>query len=212
MACRRAGFELIWPDALLSMSVTRGDDLARAQVSLEEYVERHLTEDRIDLVVSPSPHDRHPAHELVGRAARTVLARRPGAVWWLWGLWADLPLPNILVPFGAERMRRVLYALEAHEGELERSDYRRLVSGRAEANRMLGVERVFGWGAGRRDVAGVGPETPYAEVVCEVIRAGEMWRLGAPRVLRPDHPFAEPTSLDVSFWIDRRSVTEELGS
>jgi len=71
-ACRRAGFELLVP---------------------EEGFEAVLRERHADLVVGPSPHDRHPFHETVGRA---LVAARPERLW-LWGLWGALPFPTTIV-------------------------------------------------------------------------------------------------------------------
>jgi LmbE family N-acetylglucosaminyl deacetylase len=178
-AARRAGFALELPDEAVP---------PRALVA--------GLIDRLDpgIVVSPSPHDGHPAHEVVGRAVRAVLADRPALRWWMWGMWADLPLPTLLVPFGEERLAEILHALEAHAGELARNDYRDLVLGRALANRVLGPERVFGFGSR-------GEAMPYAELLTEVARAGGAWRLGAPVRLTGDPPPFAP-GRDVSGWVD----------
>ena len=146
-ACKRAEFELIVHPPPLHIS--SGDDLAAAQRALAATVGRLILERRVDVVVSPSPHDGHHGHEMVGRAARDAVSAAPplGPRLWMWGLWADLPHPTLYVGFDDERMARAIHVLEAHEGELERNDYRRVVRGRAEANRVLGSERVFGWGA-----------------------------------------------------------------
>jgi hypothetical protein len=63
------------------------------------------------------------------------------------GLWGNLPLPTITVPFDRRRLDEITAALEAHEQELERNDYRRLVRGRAEMNAARGPELVFGFGS-----------------------------------------------------------------
>ncbi|HEY2637780.1 MAG TPA: PIG-L family deacetylase, partial [Solirubrobacteraceae bacterium] len=90
-ACARAGFalEIVRPPPATS----RGDDLAAAQAALTAAIAARL--DGVDLVVGPSPHDGHHGHEVVGRAARDAVpgAARPPRLW-LWGVWADLPLPT----------------------------------------------------------------------------------------------------------------------
>src|SRR3954453_19534766 len=94
-ACRRAGFTLRLTREPVAMSSS--DDMAAAQRSLEQELRLALEQTGGQLVISPSPHDRHHGHEVVARAAREVLARKPGQRWWMWGLWADLPLPSLLL-------------------------------------------------------------------------------------------------------------------
>ena len=79
---------------------------------------------------------------MVGRATLDALSpREDGApAWWMWGLWADLPVPTLIAYFRLEHLRQILHALDAHAGELERNDYRRLVEGRAHANAVLGPD------------------------------------------------------------------------
>ncbi len=201
-ACRRARFELVLPDVPIAMSESVGDDLDQAQADLAAWLRGLLGEHRPDLVISPSPHDRHSGHEVVGRAVRDVLAGQPGARWWMWGLWADLPLPTVLVGFAEDRLQEILWALEAHAGEIARNDYRALVRGRAQANAVLGTERVFGWG--REQEA-----TPYAEVLTDVARLDERWRLGAPQRLAGEIVPFEPAG-DVTWWVEARSITQRL--
>jgi LmbE family N-acetylglucosaminyl deacetylase len=183
-ACERAGFELVFHDP--------ERDLAAAVQAL-------AAELGAGLVVAPSPHDAHPRHELVGRAARDAVHALRGAAppprLWLWGLWADLPGPTLYHGFGEDLMRRAIHVLEAHAGELERNDYAALVRARATANRVLGAERVFGWGAAAR-------EQPYAELLMElVVTYGEWWTTAA-RELDPADPLAEtaPTA-PVEAWL-----------
>ena len=209
-ACRRAGFTLIDGPGV-AMSRASGDDLGLAEERLRTLIDDLLAEIAFDLVVSPSPHDRHPGHELVGRAAAAVLAGREGARWWMWGLWADLPLPTIIVPFGDDRLREVLYALDAHRGEVVRNDYRQLVSGRASANRILSAERVFDWSDDARKVE-FPPGAGYAELVTEAVRVGDAWRLGRRGLLAPRNPLAAPSDTDVGWWIAAASVTQQLSS
>ena len=202
-ACGRAEFELIVHPPPLRIS--SGDDLAAAQRALAATVGRLIVERRVDVVVSPSPHDGHHGHEMVGRAARDAVCAAPalGPRLWMWGLWADLPHPNLYVGFDDERMARAIHVLEAHKGELERNDYRLVVRGRAEANRALGSERVFGWGARAR------PQ-PNAELLTEVTwRNGEWWASSA-RELDPKVPLPTTTARrcdSAGGWTRRASPT-----
>jgi LmbE family N-acetylglucosaminyl deacetylase len=169
-ACRRAGFELV--------------------VAPETELARLCVERSPGLVIGPSPHDRHPHHERVGRA---LLETGAGRIW-LWGLWGELRFPTTIVEYGEQRIEEILAALEAHESQLRRNDYRRLVTGRASAETVLAAERVFGFG--KPGLAG-----PYAEATTEIVRAGAGWRLGAPRHLDPTAPFPEPTGPAVGRWL-----------
>ena len=74
--------------------------------------------------------------------------------------------PTSSIPFGEPDLARMLHILEAYAGELERNDYRRLLSGRAATNAVLGSERVFGFGSPAAS------PLPYAEVLTEVRRVG----------------------------------------
>ncbi len=200
---RRTGFELIIPSRPLAIG--SGDDLDAAQTELAKLIGELVRSEAVDIVFSPSPHDRHPGHEVVGRAALDALAplgdRAP--VWWMWGLWADLPFPTLIAYFGPERLRQILRALDAHAGELERNDYRRLVRGRAEANAVLGPERVFGLGTR-------GGRGEFAELATEaVFRDGE-WLLGRPRELDPREPLAEPTREPLSAWLEEPSLSQRF--
>jgi LmbE family N-acetylglucosaminyl deacetylase len=201
-ATRRAGFELELPATPVPLST--GDDLDAGQARVAALVAELVDRRGAGIVVSPSPHDGHPGHEVVGRAVRQVLAERPGVRWWMWGLWADLPLPTVLVPFDAARLGEIAHALEAHAGELARNDYRALLHGRGTANRVLGPERVFGYGTG-------GEAMPYAELVTEVLRVDGAWRLGAPVRLTGEPPPPEP-GIDVGWWLDAPSIAERLAA
>jgi LmbE family N-acetylglucosaminyl deacetylase len=146
-ACRRARFEL---------RVAATDDL-------DGELARTLAAVRPGLVISPDPEERHPAHAAVGAAAARALALSPtSARWWTWAVWGELAAPTMLVPFGAERMEEILHVLAAHRSQLERNDFATLVRARAEATRVLGPERVFGFGT-------PGIPEPYAELLAERI-------------------------------------------
>jgi LmbE family N-acetylglucosaminyl deacetylase len=198
-ACERAGFELRVCEPPLEIS--SGDDLPAAEDALVGEVTRALDELDVALVVGPQPHDGHVGHELVGRSIRRALEAAGGGAppWWAWSLWADLPFPTLVVPFGEERLHELLAAMRAHAGELERNDYERLVPARATANAILGAERVFGFGSASL-------RRPYAELLCELILDDGRWHLGDGRVLGND-PFAgEPAGAPIDWWLDEPSA------
>lgn len=174
-ACRRAGFELV------------------ADVEPLEL----LRERPFDLVIGPSPHDRHPAHETVGRALVEAAPERL----WLWGLWGALPFPTTIVEYDEARLQEIQHALEAHASQIDRNDYRRLVTGRGLASTVLGGELVYGFGS-------PGLNGPYVELTTEVVRTEAGWRLGAPRALDPSDPFPEPTGRDIAGWLHARSAVD----
>jgi LmbE family N-acetylglucosaminyl deacetylase len=153
-ACRRAGFELRVHDPPLEL---RDEDDERAVASA---VARMVADDEVELVVAPSPTDAHPAHALVGRAVEATVAPVP---LWQWSLWSDLPMPTLYAPFGTERLAEAQHVLAAHASQLERNDYAALLEARAVTGRVLGAERVFGFGAAPQS-----PE-PYAEVLTELV-------------------------------------------
>ena len=184
-ACARAGFELVVLDSLDRLA-----DLVRAA----------------DLVLAPTPHDGHPCHELVGRAARDALATERAPRLWLWGLWADLPLPTLFVPFAEAELARAAHALGAHAGELARNDYVELLRARAVAARVLGAERVFGFGAARRQAA-------YAELLTEVQYADGEWWAGAAREPDPAAPLAPvPRERPLGWWLRAPAFGERLAA
>ena len=198
LACEASGFEL---------QIAEGPD---SEEALFEFVLAAVAEIEPALLIAPSPHDLHPRHELVGRVAvsacehvrsRFVVPQRL----WLWGLWADLEFPTLLVGFEEERLAEILRCLEAHRGELERNDYRRLVRGRAEMNASLGPERVFGFGT-------AAPSLGYVELLTEVELAEGTWRLGTRRWLDPQDPFGTAPCLTTQRAFARsRALTASVG-
>ena len=202
-ACTRAGFELRLADPPLAIS--RGDDLEVAEKLLSAELAALCDELDPAIVVSPSPHDGHHAHELAGRAVRNVLAGRETA-WWMWGIWADLPFPTLICAFDAARLAELRHVLAAHAGELARNDLDRLLRARAEANASLAAERVFGSGvAADRELA-------YAELLSEAIPRDGGWLLGSPRRLDPGAPLARPSARAIGWWIDAESIHQRLRS
>lgn len=206
-ACQRARFELDVLEELLGDPLD-ADEARQGAAAVERGVERLLQREQPALLIAPSPHDRHRGHEVVGRGVLAALATLAGAdpapPLWLWGLWADLPLPTLAVGFDQDYMDEIVEALAAHAGELERNDYRRLVQGRATMNASLGPERVFGFGS----AAG---QWPYVELLCEVVFHRGQWRAGMPRWLDPARPLAEPGEVDVDAWLTGASVTDRFG-
>jgi LmbE family N-acetylglucosaminyl deacetylase len=204
-ACRLAGFELVIPDGLPPIGPS--DDLALAERSLSVAIVGALEDLHADLIVGPSPHDGHHGHEVVGRAIRDAVESRGEAIHAMfWGLWADLPLPNVLVPFGAARLAEIQRALCAHAGELARNRLDRLVASRAVTNAVLGPERAFGFGIS-------GTKHKYAEVLTDVSWSpSEGWILTAPRELDPAQPLAAHGGPDVGWWLHASSVRSSLAA
>lgn len=204
-ASARAGFDLRICDPPVAMSSTCGDDLGEAHVRLVELVTAVVDEFDPQIVVSPSPHDRHPAHELVARATDEALRQLPRPTrWWMWGLWAALPVPTLGLVFDAERLDEILGALAAHGGELARADYGRVVRGRSQMHAALGPELLFGFGAD-------GTAAEHVELLMEVVVTGGCRLLGRPRWLDVDLVAAEPSDVDVSEWLLSESATQKLG-
>jgi LmbE family N-acetylglucosaminyl deacetylase len=205
-ACRLAGFELRLPAHPVAIST--GDDHAAAQGELQALASEAIAELAPDVVLSPGPHDRHRGHEVVARAVRDALREQPGETppWWIWGLWGALALPTLATAFDADRLEEILAALAAHGGELERRDYRRLVRARAEANALLAPELLSGFGTSADS------ETPYAELLTEVVLVEGHWYLGPARWLDPIDLPVKPTGVVVTDWLDAPSLTGRLAS
>lgn len=199
------------------LPISAGDNLDEAKELLVGKVQDLVRREGFDLIVSPTPHDGHHAHEVVGRAAAEAIAGLPNPPrWWMWGLWAELPFPTLFVPFDEARLSEVLTCLEEHRCELARSNYLAVVDGRSRAARVLGVERTFGFGEPKRD----GPyayllddRRQYAELLTEVMRVDGEWFAASPRT--PD--FKEPLAsarpdFPIGWWLSERSVHERRRS
>ncbi len=204
-ACQRAGFELLVPP-YLETRLTNGGAVVLTHAELVAFSGKVIDELEPELVLSPSPHDRHPYHEAVARAVRQVLVTRPGRVdrWWMWSLWGDLPFPTIGTIFGQDRLEEIVHALGAHGGELERNDYRGLVSGRARMNVSRGAELLFGFNS-------AAPAADYVELLTEVAPVDRRWLLGRARWLDETAPLGDPTEKDIRQWLFASSVTERFG-
>lgn len=198
-AARRANIEVFFPDPPLSDIFQNFDRLRMLIADL-------LTSTDATLVISPSPHDGHHCHEIVGRATQRVLEEYPRPVtWWMWGIWADLPLPTVFVPISQIEIERALIVLDAYRGEVERNDYRRLVQGRAMANAILGPERVFGFGS--PSVQNVS----LAELITEARYCSGQWRAGPPRILTTERILSDSAfTRDITLWVHALSVRERL--
>jgi LmbE family N-acetylglucosaminyl deacetylase len=203
-ASRRARFVPVILDPPCALSLS--DDLARATERVAMELPRILDEHGAAVVVSPSPHDVHHGHETVARGVQRALATLPSSIrWWMWGIWGDLPAPNMFFPFGQPALARMVHILEAYAGEIERNDYRRLLSGRATTNAVLGSERVFGFGA-----AAASPR-PFAEVLTEVRRIDGKWMASIAHEL-DDGPLSDDQfTLDLTAWVESPSVHQLVG-
>jgi LmbE family N-acetylglucosaminyl deacetylase len=180
-AAQRGGFELVLPDAPFAIAST--DDLDAARPAITEWLVHVLTERAPAIVVSSSPYDAHPGHEVAARATKAAIIAVPQpTAWWTWGLWADLPSPNVYVPFGNDVLAQAQRMLAAYAGELERNDYARLLEARATANAVLGSERVFGFGQARASTQ------PFAELLTELRCSDGRWHPGPARVFDPTDP------------------------
>ena len=203
-ACRRAGFELqiVKPP----VGISGDDDLELAQERLTREVRRRVRDLGVDLVVAPTPHDGHYGHEAVGRAVRDALAADDAPRLWMWAIWADLPLPTLFAPFGEAELARASHALSAHAGEVGRNDYVEMLRCRGVTSRVLGAERVFGFGR-------PGHDGPFAEILTEVASAGGEWWAGAPRIPDPADPLAAvPRERPLGWWMNAPSFRSEAES
>ena len=202
----RTGFELIVPSR--PVAIGSGDDLDAAQAELATLIAELVRQEAVDIVFSPSPHDRHPGHEVVGRAALDALTPLEDAApaWWMWGLWADLPFPTLIAYFGPERLRQILHALDAHAGELERNDYRRLVRGPGRGQRRPGPRAGVRLRAPGRPggVRGAGDRGGLQRTAtgCSAGR-GSSTRAS---------PWSSPRQQPLSAWLAAPSLTQRFGT
>jgi LmbE family N-acetylglucosaminyl deacetylase len=205
-ASRLAGFEALVPEHP-PIATSRSDDVPTVFAEVLELARTTIAELQPEVVVSATPHDRHPSHELVARALRDALHEGPEdpPCWWMWGLWSHLPMPTLGTAFEHARLEEILTALSAYRGELARNDYRRLVRAKASMNASLAPELLFGFGS--TAVA----NAPYVELLTEAIIVKGRWLLGSARWLDPSAPFAQPSETDIGAWLFAESFTEMFG-
>jgi len=203
-AADRAGFATAFmtPPALLSLA----DDLDCGAGAVRSAVVDMIDQTGASLVLSPHPHDGHHGHEAVGRGVRDALRVRPAVTWWMWGLWADLPLPTLMAVFDEDTLSANLQAISAYAGENARNGYDALYPARATASSILGSERVFGFGAGRAS------PLPYAELFTETRYAAGTWPLGNRRLLDPAHALSDdaPSGADLCAWLHQPSLRQQI--
>lgn len=199
-ACAAVGFDLrvLRPELRLGR-----DDDAGSISALTEHLPAVVNEIKPDLIVAPSPHDGHHAHEYVGRAALEVArmcgVRQVG----LWGIWRMLDLPTHVTPFGEPRFVEIIQAVSGHDGEVGAGDYRNLTVGRAIATRALAPERVLGYGT--RDLS----ELPYAEETTWMLLHDDRWHLAVPGVFDPTSVERMRVGEEAEWWIARSSLRQE---
>lgn len=174
-ATATAGFELVVRDPPAALA--SNDDLDATRATLVPWLVELIDGFGAELVVGPQLHDVHPAHEAVAQAIRDAIpAARQAPVWWAWGIWADLPVPTLLVPAAHDLVDRALAMLACYSGELARNDYADMVRATGRLAAIRGVERVLGFGSAAL------PGVLHAELLTELGRTGDGWRFGEPRV------------------------------
>jgi len=185
--------------------IDRDDDLERAVVDVADAVSEHLAVHEPDVVISPHLTDGHHGHEVVAQGVRTALERTTsGPIWWAYGIWHDLPRPNVFVPYDRPTLDRVMRALEAYGGENARSNYDLMYPARAVVNRTLGSERVFGFGTSTAS------ERPYADLITELRHGESGWQYAVPRLLDPADPLRTGWLPDpVDWWVDQPSLRQQ---
>ena len=204
-ASRRANFEAVFLNPPLRIS--QRDDLALATDRVAVELPPIVAEHGASVVVSPSPHDVHHGHESVARGVQRAMAALPPTVrWWMWSVWSDLPAPNVFYPFGEADLARMLHILGAYTGELERNDYRRLLTGRSISAAVVGSERVFGFGSPAASTL------PYAEMLTEVRRIDDHWMASEAHHLDEGPLPGERFDIDLTAWIESPSAAQLMRS
>jgi len=195
-SCRVAGLELIDVPPL-DMSAGEHDDLHAAAAQLADALPAHLQ--GVDVVSGPSPRDVHPAHvAAAGALAQAIETAAVERRLWLWSLWGALPRPTLWFPFTEELLDHQLAALAEHRSQVARSDFQRLVRGRAEAASVLGPELLYGFGVDA-------PDLPYADLLCEAVHHHGVWYAGRERRLDPADPLGSEDAfhpgVPVGSWV-----------
>ena len=200
-AAARAGFTPVFLDPPLTIDLDADLEYATRRVMAE--IPPIVMEYDASIVVSPSPHDNHHGHETVGRGMQRAMAVLPPSIrWWMWGVWGDLPVPNVYYGYDQRVHDRTMHILEAYGGELARNDYRTFVTGRAVANAIMGSERVFGFGSGRAS------SLPYAELLTEVRLVDGRFMASEPHMLDEGPAPSAWYDVDLTPWLDSPSVRE----
>ena len=166
-----------------------------------------MKEHGASIVVSPSPHDVHHGHETVGRGVQRAMAVLPPTLrWWMWGVWGDLPAPNVFYGFDQTVLDRALHILDAYAGELERNDYRPFLTGRASGERRHGLRARLRL---RLPCGQRRSPTPSCSPRCACSTAGS-WppsRTSSTRAPSPQLAY----DVDLTAWLDSPSVHELVG-
>lgn len=158
------------------------------------------------LMMSTSPHDRHPRHEAVGRATAAAAAHfGDDATWWMYAIWGPLPLPTACFPFDAESMNAAQELVSVYRGEHARNDYRRLIRGRSMAAAVLGAEQIFGFGSTNNFAE------EFMELFTETGYRDGRWLAGPPRRIDPARPLAELSDRDITAWLTAPSASSLVG-
>jgi LmbE family N-acetylglucosaminyl deacetylase len=200
-AATRAGFVPVFLDPPLNIDLDADLELATHRIATE--IPPIVKEYDASIVVSPSPHDVHHGHETVGRGIQRALAvLAPSTRWWMWGVWGELPAPNVYYGFDQRVLDRALHILEAYAGELVRNDYRTFLTARAVSNAVAGSERVFGFGSSRAS------SLPYAELLTEVRLVDGRFMASEPHMLDEGPAPSAWYDVDLTPWLDSPSVRE----
>ncbi|OBI00007.1 hypothetical protein A5678_01145 [Mycobacterium sp. E2733] len=158
------------------------------------------------LLISASPHDKHPRHEAVGRATAAAAAKfGDDAVWWMYAIWGPLALPTACLPFDAELMEAAQKLVSYYDGECTRNDYRRLVRGRSMAAAVLGAEQIFGFGSANSFTE------EFMELFTETGYRRGRWLAGRPRRICPAQPFTDLSDRDITAWLTSPSASSLVG-
>lgn len=200
-ASEAAGFILETPAEPIGLSGS--DDLRLGFELVRLELASLLADVEPSLVVAPSPHDAHHAHEVVSRAAIQAVQDCPSPPrLWMWGLWGDLPFPTVLAPFGEDVLALADEVLSCYAGEVGRNDYRALLASRSRANAILGAERVFGFGA-------QGNSKPFADLLTECFVGPDGWTLAEPRLINPPaEPMPCHAEQTIEWWLGAPSPSE----
>ena len=124
-----------------------------------------------------------------------------GLRWWMWGVWGDLPAPNVFYAFGEKRIS-LACCTSSRRTRVSSSATTSAGSSPAApaANAVLGSEQVLGFGS-----AAAGAPLPYAEVLTEVKYVGDRFLASEPHPLDEGSSEADFT-VDLSPWVESRGV------